>query len=194
MKSPLRRIFFITGRPGVGKTTLVKRVSQALYDKYRVEGFVTVEVRESGVRVGFKIMTIERALGKDGEEDWLAHVHMFRGGPRVGKYNVNVSAIEDIGVKTLERAVSEADLIVIDEIGPMELLCRKFLPAVEKVLNSNKVVLATVHIRYREDEKLRKLVERTDALLVELSVQNRENMYQVVKYNVEQALRLLTRR
>ncbi len=189
LKTAQRRIFFVTGRPGVGKTTLVKRVAEALYDRYRVRGFITVEVREKRARVGFKIMTIERALGRNGEEDWLAHTHMFREGPRVGKYRVNVSAIERIGVKTLEQALTEADLIVIDEIGPMELLCRSFLPAVERALNSGKVILATLHIRYREDERLRRLTNRPDSLLVELTIQNRNSMYQIVKHNVEQALR-----
>ena len=191
--STRRRIFFVTGRPGVGKTTLVKRVAEALFDKYRIDGFITQEVREGGTRVGFKLMSISKAIGREGPEDWLAHVSMFRDGPRIGKYRVNLSAIEDIAIRILERAVAEADLIVIDEIGPMELLHRKFLPTVEKVLNSDKVVLATVHIRYREDDRLRRLVERPDALLVELTVQNRNNMYQIVKHNVEQALKSLRR-
>ncbi len=188
-----RRVFFVTGRPGVGKTTLVKRVAEALFDKYKIDGFITQEVREGGSRVGFKLMSIAKAIGRDGPEDWLAHVSMFRDGPKIGKYRVNLSAIEDIAIKILEKAVSEADLIIIDEIGPMELLHRKFLPTVERVLNSDRVVLATIHVRYREDDRLRRLVERPDALLVELTVQNRNNMYQIVKYNIEQALKLLRR-
>ncbi len=188
-----RRIFFVTGRPGVGKTTLVKRVAEYLFENYKVDGFITLEVREGGSRVGFKIMSIAKALGKEGPEDWLAHVSMFRDGPRIGKYHVNLSAIEDVAIKILESAIQNAELIVIDEIGPMELLHRKFLPTVERVLNSDKVVLATVHIRFREDERLRKLVQRPDALLVELTVQNRNNMYQIVRHNVEQALKALRR-
>ncbi len=187
----MRRIFLITGRPGVGKTTLVKRIAEALYDKYSIAGFITQEVREAGVRVGFKIMTIEKVLGKNGEEDWLAHVSMFRGNPKIGKYNVNIEAIDYIGIKTLEKALKEnIELVIIDEIGPMELLSKKFLPTVEKVLNSDKIVLATIHIKCREDEKLRRIVQRQDTLLVELTIQNRNSMYQTVKHEIEQALRI----
>ncbi len=191
----MRRIFLVTGRPGIGKTTLVKKVAEALYDKYIIRGFITQEVREQGSRIGFKLMTIDRALGKDGQEDWLAHVSLFRGGPRVGKYNVNIEAIDNIAVKTLEEALKDnVDLIIIDEIGPMELLSRKFLPTVEKVLDSDKIVLATIHIKCREDPRLRKIVDRKDKLLVELTLQNRNQMYQIVRHEVEQAIKILRKR
>ncbi len=191
----MRRIFLITGRPGIGKTTLVRRIAEALYDKYIVRGFITQEVREQGVRVGFKIMTIEKALGRDGQEDWLAHVSLFRKGPRIGKYIVNIDSIDAIGVKTLEESLKEeTDLIVIDEIGPMELLSKKFLPTVEKVLDSDRIILATIHIKCREDPRLRKIVERKDKLLIELTLQNRNQMYQIVKHEVEQAIRNLRKR
>ncbi len=187
----MRRIFLVTGRPGIGKTTLVRKVAEALYDKYIIKGFITQEVREQGVRVGFKIMTIERVLGKNGKEDWLAHVSLFKGNPKIGKYNVNIEAIDEIGVKTLEESLRDnVDLVVIDEIGPMELLSRKFLPTVERVLNSDRIVLATIHIKCRQDPKLQKIVTRKDSILIELTLQNRNQMYQIVKHEIEQTLRL----
>ncbi|NPA23752.1 MAG: NTPase [Crenarchaeota archaeon] len=191
----MHRIFLVTGRPGVGKTTLVKKVAETLYGRYLIRGFITQEVREQGSRIGFKLMTIEKALGRDGEEDWLAHVSLFRGGPRIGKYNVNIDAIDNIAIRVLEDSLrQDTDLIVIDEIGPMELLSRKFLPTVEKVLDSDRVVLATIHIKCREDPRLRKIVDRKDKLLVELTLQNRNQMYQIVRHEVEQAIRRFRKR
>ncbi|WP_054856172.1 50S ribosome-binding GTPase [Vulcanisaeta sp. JCM 16161] len=87
----------ITGPPGVGKTTLIKRVvDHARSVGVSVYGFITTEVREGGSRVGFKIVDVS-----SGREAWLAHVSLFKGGPMVGKYNVNLRAMEDVGIPAI---------------------------------------------------------------------------------------------
>ncbi len=87
----------ITGPPGVGKTTLIKRlVDHARSMGVGVFGFITTEVREGGSRVGFRIVDIN-----NGREAWLAHVSLFAGGPTVGKYNVNLRAMEEVGIPAI---------------------------------------------------------------------------------------------
>ncbi len=176
------KVIFVTGRPGVGKTTLVKRVVDYLRERgrYVIKGFYTLEVREGESRIGFRIVSL------DGDEDWLAHVSMFRGGPRVGKYWVNVDAIERIGIRSVEEGIRSADLIVIDEIGPMELKHPRFLPVVRDAVSSGKPVLATIHISYDRSNELRELVRR--GVLITIDLRNRDAMFNVVRDRVERAV------
>lgn len=129
------RTILLAGRPGVGKTTIVKRVVDILGGE--AGGFYTEEIRQGGRRLGFKIITLE------GEEGVLAHVDI-KGGPRVSKYGVNIKDLEEVGVAALRRAIEERRYVVIDEIGKMELYSQEFRGAVGEALESEKVVLGTV--------------------------------------------------
>ncbi len=125
----------ITGAPGIGKTTLIRAVIAGL--PLSAGGFLTEEIRQGNQRVGFRV----RAL--DGRDGILAHAKAVRG-PRVGRYHVDVSTFEAVGVAALETATCEADLIVVDEIGKMELCCPRFVPALEAALDSRKPLLGTI--------------------------------------------------
>ena len=129
------RMILLAGRPGVGKTTVIKRVVDRLGGE--AGGFYTEEIRQGGRRLGFKIITLE------GEEGVLAHVDI-KGAPRVSKYGVNVKDLEEVGVAALRRAIEEQRYVVIDEIGKMELYSQEFRRAVVEALESEKVVLGTV--------------------------------------------------
>ena len=128
----------LTGRPGCGKTTLIKRVVNKL--ALAAGGFYTEEMREAGTRVGFKLVTL------DGEEAVFAHVD-FKTRQRVGKYGLNLSTLEAVGVKAIREAVRMQQLVVIDEIGPMELRSAIFRDAVSEALRSNVPILATIVAR-----------------------------------------------
>ena len=106
----------LTGLPGVGKTTLVKRVMEVLGD--RSLGFYTQEVREEGKRVGFSLITTW------GEEGWLARVGLAS--PyRVSRYGVSLAFLEEV-VARLKEEKSPGKVLVVDEIGKMELFSSKF--------------------------------------------------------------------
>ncbi len=151
----------VTGRPGIGKTTLCLKVYDALKDKLDIEGFVTREVRERGVRVGFKLIDL-----KSGEEAWLAKVG-YRSPFKVGKYGVILESIDRFAERI--EGYANADLIILDEIGPMELKSRKFVEAVEGILDRDNL-LFTIHLK--SQHPLLKRI-RSEFEVITLSEENR---------------------
>jgi nucleoside-triphosphatase len=159
---------FVTGRPGVGKTTLVFKVSNELKARgFNVGGIVTLEVRSGGARIGFKIVDIQ-----SGAEAQLASISSAIG-PRVGKYLVHVENLDAFAVTSILRALEQCDLVVVDEIGPMELKSQKFIDAVRKALASEKPLLATLHYKLKHP-LLDYIRSRRDFELVELTPSNRD--------------------
>lgn len=132
------RALLLTGRPGVGKTTLLKALVTDL--GAHCGGFYTEEIRERGGRVGFRIRTL------DGETAILSHVR-HPGPHRVGKYGVDVAALDRVGVAALRQALLEADYIVVDEIGKMELFSPAFRQVILEALSGPKAILGTVMFR-----------------------------------------------
>jgi nucleoside-triphosphatase len=127
--------FLITGRPGCGKTTLIRRLVSSL--AVRAGGFYTEDFRVGGRRQGFRLVTL------DGREAVLASVDVSS--PfRVSKYGVDVSALDEVGVPAVEQAIDDADVVVIDEIGKMEMLSERFRRAVEMALGGGACLLGTI--------------------------------------------------
>jgi nucleoside-triphosphatase len=101
-----------------------------------VTGFVTEEICESGRRLGF---SLER-LG--GERGVLAHVDL-PGPPRVGRYGVDLAALERLAIPALEQA-GEHDVAIIDELGKMELASLPVRETLSALLDRPLPVVATV--------------------------------------------------
>ncbi len=135
----------ITGQPGVGKTTVCKAVADRLGRS--AGGMICSDITEGdsgdgdrrGRRAGFELLDLQT-----GAKGVLAHI---RGdGPRVGKYHVNLPDLDRIGVSAILSAIG-TDLIVIDEIAPMELMSQGFIRAVEEALASDTDMLVVLHQR-----------------------------------------------
>lgn len=125
----------ITGSPGTGKSTVCRSVLKQLECTYG--GMTSADIREKGERAGFEIRDI--ATGKQG-----ILAHRQGSGPRVGSYHVNLDDLNNIGVAAIKNAMS-SELIVIDEIAPMEFKSPEFVKAVEEALNSSKNMLVVLH-------------------------------------------------
>lgn len=125
----------ITGSPGVGKSTVCRNLLKQLACTYG--GMTSADIRVKGERMGFEIRDI--ATGKQG---MLAHKQ--GAGPRVGSYHVNIPDLNNIGVAAIRNAMS-SELIVIDEIAPMEFKSPEFIRAVEDALDSDKNMLVVLH-------------------------------------------------
>lgn len=159
------RKILLTGRPGVGKTTVIKRVLERM--RGRAGGFYTEEIREGGIRKGFRIASL------DGVEGILAHVN-YKSPYRVGKYGVKVEDLERVGVAALLRALAGCDLIVVDEIARMETFSHQFKRAVLRCLDSDKALLGT--IQQRDDPFLNSIRRRPDIQVMEVTVENRSSL------------------
>jgi nucleoside-triphosphatase len=155
----------LTGSPGSGKTTAIKRL--LALGGFDAGGFYTEEVRKGNARTGFKIVTL------DGEEATLAEVG-FRSKYRVGKYGVNVEGIERVAVDAIERALESEDLIVIDEIGKMECYSARFRDVVSACLDSLVPVVAT--IAKRGDRFIESIKKRPDVIIYEVTPATRDGL------------------
>ncbi len=131
----MKQAYLLSGAPGVGKTTIIRQVIAMV--KERAGGFYTSEIRSQGVRQGFEIITL------DGPRAILAHVDI-RSPYRVSKYGVDTNNLDKVGVAALRRAIQECDIVVIDEIGKMELFSLAFREAVLEALESGKKLLGTI--------------------------------------------------
>ena len=157
----------LTGRPGCGKTTLIKRVVKEL--ALPAGGFYTEEIREHRRRIGFKIITLT------GEEAVLAHVG-FNTTQRVGKYGLDLRVLESIGAEAICAAVRARRMVVIDEIGPMEIRSPVFCDVVNDALDSpdGSGILGT--ITARSFPFTNAIKKRDDVTLIEVRPNNREQL------------------
>lgn len=158
---------FITGAPGTGKTTIVKRLFSLRPDIFT--GFWTEEMREGKRRVGFKIVRT------DGKSGILSHVDI-KSSMKVGKYSVNLEEFERLVLPVLRKA---SKIILIDEIGKMELFSKKFQDAVEKlVFYENVKMIATIPLK-----DVHPLVRRIRKKFnpVELTMTNREKVFEDIE-------------
>jgi nucleoside-triphosphatase len=130
-------------------------------------GFYTEEMRKSGRRVGFKLVTL------DGKEAVFAHVN-FKTPERLGKYGLDLSALETIGVEAVREAVGARRLVVIDEIGPMEVRSTPFRNAVLDALDSEVAMLATIVARSLPFTDAIKV--RSGVTVLEVRLDNREEL------------------
>lgn len=130
--------FFITGLPKSGKTTILSRIVEELKAHgLRVGGFISPEETEHGTRTGFYVQDIDT-----GEIGLLADVNA--NGPKVSKYHVDVKSFEGVALPSLRR-FNSYDVIIIDEIGRMELKSQKFSDALDTVLESTTPLIASLH-------------------------------------------------
>ncbi len=167
----MKKNILITGRPRVGKTTLIKYASKMLGSC--AGGFYTEEIKGEGVhgREGFKIITL------DGKEGILARVG-YKSKYNVGLYGVNIQDLEAIGVDAIRNAIENKEWVIIDEIGKMEEFSNKFKEAVYDALNSTKNFLAT--IREKDSHYSASIKERQDVIIFRLTVPNRNEIYKQI--------------
>ncbi|XP_045186896.1 nucleoside-triphosphatase THEP1-like [Mercenaria mercenaria] len=183
-----RRHIMLTGQPGIGKTTLVKKVCEKLEDEnWQCQGFYTEEKREDGQRVGFDVVTF------DGQSGALARV-VDRDNPvagrsyMVGRYNVLLQSFEKIALPSLAIKPSEyTRVIVIDEIGKMELFSRSFTQTVKDLLKHPKTtVFATVPVR--ANPFVEEIKNRDDVQLYTVTKENRNQLVNEVVDAIKESL------
>ena len=156
----------LTGAPACGKTTVVRRVAERLGD-LRLAGFLTLELREHGQRVGFE------AIDLSGRRTILAHVRS-RSPVRVGRYGVEPERLIPLIEENLVRPGASVDVFLIDEIGRMECSCPAFTESIRRVLEGPVPVLATVALK--GGGFIAEVKARPDVRIVEVTQGNRDDL------------------
>lgn len=155
----------ITGRPGSGKTTLMRRIAERLRDCSPV-GFYTAEVREGGVRVGFDLASLagnRRPFARTG----------YPGSWRVGRYGVDIEGFEDF-LSSIPFFTLGTHLVFIDEIGKMECYSGVFRGIVREVLDAPAPCVAT--IAQQGIPGLDRIRDRADVRVVEVTPSSRDGL------------------
>ena len=127
----VNNIYFITGIPKAGKTTLIQNIIYSLkakLKKLKIGGFISPEIKEHGKRTGFKVVNIDNGFTRtlssiDGD------------GPKVGKHHVNIKGFESVAIPALKKFL-QYDVFIIDELGAMELKSNLFLNKTEEIFSS----------------------------------------------------------
>lgn len=156
----------LTGLPGIGKTTVIRATIENLSD-LRCAGFYTEEKRHGGQRTGFRIMTL------DGREGTLASIDRGKA-PTVGRYTVSIEEFERLALPVIDPEITPADLYVIDEIGKMELLSRRFRDKLVDLLAQPVNLLATIARKGRGF--IEQIKGRNDIELIEVTRENRNRL------------------
>ncbi|WXG46118.1 MAG: NTPase [Candidatus Atabeyarchaeum deiterrae] len=174
----------LTGPPGSGKTRLIQKIVQDLKGSgVNVGGLVTPDVRIGGERTGFHIVDL-----LTGEKGLMADAS-YNSDIKVGRYGVNLAVIREIGVSALYRAISKSDIIIIDEIGKMELYSKEFQEAVERAISSAKPLLGTVGERLMHPFVAR-IKTMAGVQLMTLSRSNWDETYEKIKEIILQSKKM----
>ncbi len=167
-------IYLLTGTPGSGKTTIIKEALSK--SEKSAGGFYTEEIRVQGIRQGFKIVTI------NGDSAILAHVNI-ESPYRVSKYGVDLDSLEHLAVPAIQMAIQNHDVVVIDEIGKMELFSPAFREAVMEAIESGKLVLGT--IMFKPHPWADKIKHHPSVKLILVDRTNRQQVLEQVIQRIE---------
>jgi nucleoside-triphosphatase len=169
----------ISGLPGVGKTTLIRKLVKHLAE-HNPAGFYTEEIRDAqGTREGFRLVTL---CGRQ-----LVLSHIRHPGPyRVSRYGVDVHGFEQL-LAELDLRHAQSRLIMIDEIGKMECFSRKFEEEVTRLMDAPNVLVATVALK--GEGFIRQVKNRPDCRLVTVTRENRDSLVNNLLSEVQHRLR-----
>ena len=170
----------ITGMPGVGKTQTLKKIIGSLEKSgYTVQGMMTKPVIKKKSQVGLYVCDWQT-----GEKEVFAHLD-FENKEKVGEYGIDITALEKVGVPAIEKAITDdgIDIIIIDEIGKMEMLSEKFCEMVIEALDSDKPIMVTLHKKSRTP-LLQDVRRRDDIRILEVTPVNRN----LLPYKIEKIM------
>lgn len=174
----MQKNILITGFPGVGKTTLLIKIFEH-FKRYKPVGFYTQEIRLGSERLGFRISDFY------GRETIFAHVNL-KSKYKVGKYFVDVAGFDEF-ISAIPFKSSISPLLIIDEIGKMEIMSLYFRELLVSLLNLENILIAS--ISSRSDDFFYEIKSRTDVDLYNLEKENRDEVYLRVIQKVNSLLK-----
>lgn len=173
-----KKNYFLTGAPSSGKTTVIKKIIQAL--PCSANGFFTEEERIEGKRIGFVMHTL------DGKQGYLAHQDI-ESEHHIRRFGVSIDNIENIAVPSI--VPKDNQIIILDEIGKMECFSDKFIEAATKALDSPNIVIGTITLG--GTEFIHKVKERDDIEIIEVTLENRDLLPKIILDFISKKLNFL---
>lgn len=155
----------ITGKPGIGKTTVIKKLYKSL-DGYCIKGFYTQEIKRAGKRVGFELCDFNNRSAI------LSHINI-QSRSRVGRYGVDIPTFECF-LDDIDFFDPQTELIILDEIGKMECFSARFIGIVQELFQGNKAVIATIALK--GSGIISELKKMPDVRLIEITKKNRSHI------------------
>lgn len=177
-----RNCWLITGEPVIGKTTvLTKTIKSLRFKGFSLGGVICQEIKNKRERIGFELFDVS-----SGEKGILASKNLNTG-PKFGRYRINLKDLAEIGAKALMHALNFSDLIICDEIGPMELYSPDFRRAVDAIIRSQKPVLGIIH-KYLKDPFVLTIKSNPRVEIIEVTLENREGLPEILTEKIASKL------
>lgn len=166
----------ITGLPGSGKTYALLRVIEMLQDEeLHIGGMIDEPIGDGRHKTGFTVRDLVT-----GETAVFASTDI-ESKVMIGKIGVDLSKLEEVGVKAIHEACEKCDIIIIDEVGKMEVESQLFVDAVKEALDADKPMIITLHKKSR-NPLLQDIRRRDDVRILEVTPTNRNILpYKIVK-------------
>ena len=157
----------ITGLPNTGKTQLLMKIIDMLEaEEMIVGGMITEAIIFKNKKVGFYVIDwLTKKKRKFAHENIESNIH-------VENYGVDMRALDAVGVKAIKTAIDEADVIIIDEVGKLEVESPGFVKVVNDALDSDKPIILTLHKKSR-NPLLQDIRRRDDLRILEVTPVNR---------------------
>jgi len=175
-------VTLLTGKPHIGKSTVIQKIVELAASSSG--GFYTREVHANGQRTGFEIITL------GGQSALLATKNpntIFTNQIYFGSYKIDLNVVDRVVVPALLEAVDSKKLVIIDEIGPMEIFSENFCNAVLNIINDPRlVVVGTVVQRSYKFADMIKAHPRVTIKLV--TFENRDSLPAMIYSDLEKYL------
>lgn len=156
----------LTGEPRVGKSTAIKKIINSIGIEH-FGGFYTEEIRADGERTGFQIITL------NGEKGKIADVN-FESPLKISRYKIKLDFLEKIAIPELYNAMNLNKIIIVDEIGPMQVFSKNFKNVISELIHSNSTFLGTIFLK--PYDWINEIKQNSNIKIVRLDMSNRDNV------------------
>ncbi|NLU45460.1 MAG: NTPase [Euryarchaeota archaeon] len=166
----------ITGLPGSGKTYTLMRVIEMLRDGgHTVGGMINEPVTDGRRKIGFTVRNILTGESQSFADQETESKIM------IGRIGVDLDRFEEVGIAAIRQACEECDIVVIDEIGKIEVESQLFVDTVKWALERNKPMILTLHKKSR-NPLLQDIRRRDDVRILEVTPTNRNLLpYKIIR-------------